>query len=254
MSRQLIDLKLKPLLDVSADAEVLIPIPTPAETDEEYKIESPDLIEFSEEPFISRIETKTSSEQLALESLISLGEEGKSEPVELPATQPPSIPLTVTDIFKQTDKNLEGTPNCTNQEEESTISLLAEAELAEDTESESFAKNYIVFPSVYEAERKETISPPKVMGKINNKITFLKSAGEKSKRQKRGDGGNIIKNMDADSGDDIEIVKIIKTSAEEQSNVMDSGYEKVTKTNESNNTIPFKDFSTDIEKEVNKAE
>ena len=107
LSKQLSNLKSKPVLDVSAEEEVVIPIA--AQTDgkpEEYKIESPDFIEFSEEPFISSNETKTSSEQLALESLISLGEERKSEHVEPPATEPPIIPLTVT----------QRTPHCSNQE------------------------------------------------------------------------------------------------------------------------------------------
>ena len=123
---------------------------------------------------------------------------------------------------------------------------MAKAELAEETESESFAKNYIVFPSFDAAEGQETISTPKVMCKINDKITFLKSTAEKSKTQtilqKRGDGGKTNQNMDADSGDDIEIVKIIKTPAEEQlnpffQNAMNSGYEKVTETDESNDSI-----------------
>ena len=119
LNKKLSNPKSKLLLDVSAEDEVVIPIATPKQTDadhKEYKIESPDLIEFSEEPFISSIETKTSSEQLALESLISLGEECKSDPVEPPATEPPIIPLTVTDIFKQSDKTLQRTPHCSNQE------------------------------------------------------------------------------------------------------------------------------------------
>ena len=108
-SKKLSNPKSKPLLDVSAEDEVVIPIAMPEQTDgdpEEYKIESPDLIDFSEEPFISSIQTKTSSGQLALESLMSLGEEHQSDPVEPHATQPPIIPLTVT----------QRTPHCSNQE------------------------------------------------------------------------------------------------------------------------------------------
>jgi hypothetical protein len=83
---------------------------------------------------------------------------------------------------------------------------------------------------------------------------------DKSKRQtilqKRGDGGNTNQNMDADSGDDIEIVKIIKTPAEDQSslfqNAINYGYERVTATDESNNSISFKEFSKDIGQVVNK--
>ena len=119
LNKKLSNPKSKPLLDISAEDEVLIPKATPEQTDghpEEYKIESHDLIEFSEEPFISSVQTKTSSEQLALESLISLGEERKRDPVEPPATEPPIIPLTVTDIFKQSDKTLQITPHCSNQE------------------------------------------------------------------------------------------------------------------------------------------
>ena len=223
MSQKLSELKSKPFLDKPVEDAVRIPNLTQTIADAELNISKDDeheLDDVDKESFISSLQTKTSSEQLALESLMSLGEERTSEPAEQPAPEPSFIPLTVTEISKQPNKMLQRSIMCSNPEEESSVNL----HIPEGNESEPVARSYIVIPNFEAAVkiRQDTISSPKVMSSIKDKISFLKSASEKSKTQtillKRGNGLNINHNMNDDSDDEIEIVKIIKPPAEERPN------------------------------------
>eukprot|EP00092_Neocalanus_flemingeri_P014244 GFUD01015364.1.p1 GENE.GFUD01015364.1~~GFUD01015364.1.p1 ORF type:complete len:1050 (-),score=269.28 GFUD01015364.1:283-3432(-) len=95
--------------------------------------------------------------------------------------------------------------------------------IPEGKESESVARSYIVIPSFEAALKKqETFPSPKVNSNITDKISFMKSAAEKSKTQtilqKRGEGISLNPQIQEDSDDEIEIVKIIKTPAEERPN------------------------------------
>merc|ERR1712142_383142 len=220
LRQKLSELKSKPLLDKPSENDELPTKITSPRTDgglEEVVVQNSEH-DLGKDSFLSSLQTKTSSEQLALESLMSLGEERTSEPVEQPVTEPSFIPLTVTEIFKQPNKMLERTISCSNPEEEPAVSL----HIPEGNDSESVARNYIVIPSFEAVKRPDTVATPKLMSNIKDKISFLKSAAEKSKTQtilqKRGDGISTNQNQDDESDDEIEIVKIIKTPAEERPN------------------------------------
>ena len=77
MSQKLSELKSKPLLDEPAEGEVLIPNLTHSDDDPEQNIienNEHELDDVSKESFISSLQTKTSSEQLALDDCESSGE------------------------------------------------------------------------------------------------------------------------------------------------------------------------------------
>jgi len=220
LRQKLSELKSKPLLENPPENIDSPPKTSSPHTDgsqEEVTIDNSEH-ELSKDSLISSIQTKTSSEQLALESLMSLGEERTSDTVEQPVTEPSFIPLTVTEIFKQPNTILENSSRCSNTEEESAVNL----HIPEGNDCDSVARNYIVIPSFEAVKRPDTITTPKLMSNIKDKISFLKSAAEKSKTQtilqKRGDGINKNQNMDDESDDEIEIVKIIKTPSEERPN------------------------------------
>jgi len=220
LRQKLSELKSKPLLENPPDPVELPPKTSSPHTEDskEKAIIDNSEQDLSKDSLISSIQTKTSSEQLALESLMSLGEERTSEAVEQPVNEPSFIPLTVTEIFKQPNRMLENSSRCSNTEEEPAVNL----HIPEGNDSDSVARSYIVIPSFETVKRPDTITTPKLMSNIQDKISFLKSAAEKSKTQtilqKRGDGINTNQNMDDESDDEIEIVKIIKTPAEERPN------------------------------------
>ena len=253
LRQKLSELKSKPLLDVPPENQVSTPTHTDDNLEQDvFQNTEQNLDEAGKESFISSLQTKTSSEQLALESLMSLGEERTSEKVDQSVAEPSFIPLTVTEIFKQPSKMLERTISCPSQEEESAVSL----HIPEENESESVARSYIVIPSFEAAvKRPEVVSPPKVMSNIKDKISFLKSAAEKSKTQtilqKRPGRLNTNQNVDDDSDDEIEIVKIIKTPAEERPNPFQSaapsGSARSTMNNENNikTSMSFQNMAAD---------
>jgi len=219
LRQKLREIKSKPLL--TNEREILTPPRNSDGDKKETNSQSPEqeITEQSEESLISSLQTKTSSEQLALECLMSLGEERTSEPVRLSVTEPSFIPLTVTEINKQPNEMLPCPPNHAYPEAEAHVSL----HIPEENASDSIARSYIVIPNFQAALKKqETINTPKAMSNITDKISFLKSAAEKSKTQtilqKRGHGITLNTSINDDSDDEIEIVKIIKTPAEERVN------------------------------------